>query len=48
MMALKMYRIGATKIKVNSTGSVIPVRKQVSAAENRIPAAIYLFFVWAS
>lgn len=35
MMALKTYRIGATKIKVNSTGSVMPVRKQVSAAENQ-------------
>ena len=30
-------------MKVNSTGSVIPVRKQVSAAENRIPAAIFIF-----
>jgi hypothetical protein len=39
------YRTGATNRNANSIGSVIPVKKDVSAAEKRIPPAIFSFQV---
>ena len=39
-------RTGATKIKANSMGSVTPVRKEVNAAESRMPAATLGNFAW--
>ena len=38
-----IYRSGATKRKVNSRGSVIPVRIAVRAAESKSPPATFFF-----
>ena len=37
------YNTGATNRKENSIGSVIPVRKEVRAADNSRPATSFLF-----
>ena len=42
-IAWMIYRIGATNMKENSIGSVIPVRNEVSAAEIIIPPTLARF-----
>ncbi|MNY55503.1 hypothetical protein D3C86_1914880 [compost metagenome] len=42
-MAWIAYRIGATNMKENSIGSVIPVRNEVNAAEIMIPPTFARF-----
>ena len=41
------YRTGARNMKENSRGSVTPVKKEHSAADIRMPAAIFFFWVLA-
>jgi hypothetical protein len=41
--ACSAYSTGATKMKANSIGSVIPVRKDVSAAEIMMPPTLARF-----
>ncbi len=43
MMTCATYSTGATKRKANSSGSVIPVRKDVSAAESMIEPTLTRF-----
>ena len=42
------YNGNATNMKANSSGSVIPVRKAVSAAADRMPTATFRCFLFAA